>query len=66
MKESIYRAGRTFFQTAVGYLAVNVALIDFTSEKQTLKSLLIGLLISSVSAGISAVMNVKKEDNNDI
>lgn len=66
MKESIYRASRTFFQTAFGYLAVNLALVDFTSEKQTLKTILIGLLISSVSAGASAVMNVKKEDENEV
>lgn len=62
MKESIYRATRTFLQTSIGYLAVNIALVDFTTEKQAMKSVLIGVLISSVSAGIAAVMNVKKEE----
>lgn len=65
MKECIYRAIRTFFQTAIGYLAVNIALIDFSNDKQAVKSLLIGLLISSVSAGLAGVMNIEKGDDSN-
>ena len=60
------RALRTFIQTAVGYRAVNIALVDFSATKTVLKSVLIGLGVSAVSAGLSAVMNLeKKEDCND-
>lgn len=65
MRESIYRALRTFIQTAVGYIAVNIALIDFTNDRETVKSLLIGLLISSISAGLSGVMNYKEDGFNE-
>ena len=59
-KNCVKRALRTFFQTAVGYLAVNVAVVDFSADKAALKSCLIGLGVSAVSAGISAVMNLKE------
>lgn len=61
-KNTIKRALRTFIQTALGYIAVNVAVIDFSAEKQLLKSALIGLGISAASAGISAVMNLEKKE----
>ena len=60
MKIWLKRALRTFFQTAVGYLAVNVAVVDFSADKAALKSCLVGLGVSAVSAGISAVMNLKE------
>ena len=55
------RALRTFVQTAIGYLAVNVAVVDFSADKAALKSCLVGLGVSAVSAGVSAVMNLKEE-----
>lgn len=61
MKSWIKRALRTFFQTAAGYISVNLALVDFTADKPVWKSCLIGISISAVSAGISAVMNFKEE-----
>ena len=60
-KNYVRRAIRTFFQTAIGYLAVNVAVVDFSADKAALKSCLVGLGVSAVSAGISAVMNLKEE-----
>ena len=39
--------------------------IDFSASKQVLKTALIGLGVSAVSAGIAAVMNLE-EKNNDI
>ena len=60
-KNCVKRALRTFFQTAIGYLAVNVAVVDFSADKAALKSCLVGLGVSAVSAGISAVMNLKEE-----
>lgn len=55
------RAYRTFFQTAIGYIAINIAMIDFSSSKDVLKNTLIGLGVSGIAAGISAVMNLKDE-----
>ena len=60
-KNCVRRALRTFLQTAIGYLAVNIAVVDFSADKAALKSCLIGLGVSAVSAGISAVMNLKEE-----
>lgn len=61
MKTWIKRALRTFFQTAVGYLSVNLMTVDFTAEKTVLEATFIGLGVSAVSAGLAAVMNYSKE-----
>ena len=55
-KTYVKRALRTFLQTAVGYIAVNIAAMDLT-----VKSAVIGLAVSAVSAGVAAVMNLKEE-----
>lgn len=60
-KNCVKRALRTFVQTAIGYLAVNIAVVDFSADKAALKSCLVGLGVSAVSAGISAVMNLKED-----
>ena len=60
-KNCVKRALRTFVQTAIGYLAVNIAVVDFSADKASLKSCLVGLGVSAVSAGVSAVMNLKDE-----
>ena len=54
-KNCVKRAVRTFLQTAVGYIAVNIAATDLT-----VKSAVIGLCVSAVSAGLAAVMNLKE------
>lgn len=61
-KNTIRRALRTFIQTALGYVAVNCAVIDFSAEKQVLKSAVVGLCVSAASAGISAVMNLEEKE----
>ena len=57
------RTFRTFIQTACGYAVTNITLvcngIDFTDGNAVL-DVLIGLAISSVSAGVAAVMNLKQ------
>lgn len=57
-KETLKRTKRTFFQTAVGYIAVNIVAVDFSGGKDVLKTTLIGLGVSGVAAGIAAVMNL--------
>ena len=57
----VKRTVRTFVQTAVGYIAVNLAAIDFTAEKSVLTTALLGLAVSAASAGLAAVMNYKKD-----
>lgn len=54
-KNCVKRAVRTFLQTAIGYIAVNIAATDLT-----VKSAVIGLAVSAVSAGLAAVMNLKE------
>ena len=61
-KETLRRAGRTFVQAAVSYIAVNIAIIDFNAAEDVLKSALIGLAVSAMSAGIAAVMNLEKPE----
>lgn len=59
-KETIERAARTFLQTALGYIVVNIVFVDFTGDKDVIKSALTGLCVSACSAGIAAVMNLEK------
>ena len=63
-KETARRALRTLIQSALAYIAVNIAVIDFT-EKDAAKSALIGLVVSAVAAGIAAVMNLEKTEDED-
>lgn len=56
MKLWIKRALRTFAQTALGYIAVNIAATDIS-----VRSAVTGLAVSAVAAGLAAVMNLKEE-----
>lgn len=56
MKNWIKRALRTFLQAAVGYACVALPAIDWQDEG-ALRSTLVGLGVSALAAGISAVMN---------
>ena len=58
-KNTIYRAFRTFIQSSLAYIIVNATLIDFSSSNDALKSALIGLLLSSIAAGLTAIMNLE-------
>ena len=64
-KETAKKMFRTFIQTIVGYIAVNLAIVDFTADKEVIKSALIGLAISAVSAGMAAIMNLQKAENGE-
>lgn len=64
-KECFNRAIRTFLQSALAYLTVNIVLIDFNAEKDVIKTALIGLAISTLAAGISAVMNLETKGGCD-
>lgn len=64
MKETLKRALRTFVQAAVGYFATNIALYvgtDF-SDMSVVKTVLVGLGVSSIAAGLAAVMNLPKKE----
>lgn len=61
-KTTLKRAGRTFIQSALAYITVNVMYINFTDDKVSVKSAITGLLVAAVSAGISAVMNLEKKE----
>ena len=58
-KNCLKRALRTFLQTALGYILANLALFltgtDFANAEMW-KSAVCGLLVSSVSAGLSATL----------
>ena len=60
-KETARRAARTFFQAFVSYITVNVVVIDFTADGDVIKSAVIGLGVSAVAAGLSALMNLEKD-----
>lgn len=63
-KNCLKRAFQTFLQTALGYIIANFAFFitgtDF-ANKEMWKNAVCGLLVSSVSAGLSAVMNLEKK-----
>lgn len=58
-KETLRRAGRTFLQTAIAYLAANLCVIDFTASKDVIYSALFGLAVSAAAAGLAAIMNME-------
>lgn len=57
MRNWIKRAVRTFVQTAFGYIAVNIVAVDWSADRSVVKTAVIGLGISAMAAGLSAVMN---------
>ena len=61
-KTTLKSAARTFIQSALAYITVNVVYINFTDDKVSVKSAVTGLVVAAVSAGISAVMNLEKKD----
>lgn len=62
MKNWLRRALRTALQTAVGYVAVAMPAIDWSADKAVLKSVLTGIGVSAVAAGLAAAMNLEEED----
>lgn len=66
VREMIYRAVRTFFQAAVGYLAANVALIKW-DDAGVAKTTALTVITAAVACGLAALMNmpVGKGDGND-
>lgn len=60
-KEWLYRAVRTFVQAFLGSVVVIAPTIDYSSSDEVLKGALITLLISAISSGVSAVMNMNKK-----
>jgi len=62
-KETLKRAGRTFLQTAVAYIAANICIVDFSAGKEVLFSALFGLIVSAAAAGLAAVMNLEKVES---
>jgi hypothetical protein len=61
-KESLRRAFRTFLQTAIAYIAVNISVVDFTAGNDVVKSALMGLIVSAIAAGIAAIMNMEPKE----
>lgn len=55
------RAGKTFVEAVLSYLIINIDVM-FSAEKSTAKTIIGGVIMSSIAAGISAVWNLKKHD----
>lgn len=68
MKEWLYRALRTFGQAMLGYLAANllatVTQVD-VSDRTSLANTLLGLFAAAVAAGLAAVMNRGKKEEEE-
>ena len=60
-KNTMKRALRTFVQAVIAYLAVHLSMVDFSNGKEAVKTALLGLAVSSLAAGLSAVMNLEKK-----
>ena len=59
-KESLRRALRTFLQAFFGYFVMSAEHIDFSTPKETLYTMLVGIGVSGLAAGLSAVMNMEE------
>ena len=64
-KETFRRAVRTFLQAFLGYIVVNLAMVDFTTFDEAFKSAMIGLLVGALSAGLSAIMNLEHKNGTE-
>ena len=66
-KETLKRALRTFIQAAIAYIVAHLAIIDFTDTEEVIKRALVGVIVSAIAAGIAAIMNIEKveEDKSD-
>lgn len=62
-KETFRRALRTFLQAFLGYIVVNLAMVDFTTFDEAFKSAIVGLLVGALSAGLSALMNLEHKND---
>ena len=59
VKEMLWRAARTFIQAFIAYVAANmVAMLSGITEPEVFKQAVLGLIISAVSAGLAALMNL--------
>ena len=61
-KNTAKRALRTFIQAFISFILVNYTMIDVTGDRSAIKQAVIGLLISAVAAGLSAVMNLEGKE----
>ena len=59
-KETLKRTLRTFLQAALSYLLVSLSAVDLSEDGQALKSLLLGMAVSSLAAGFAAIMNLEE------
>lgn len=57
------KAFRTFLQAFMGSVVVIAPTIDFNASDEILKGSIMTLIISSLSAGISAIMNLGKMES---
>lgn len=57
------KAFRTFLQAFIGSVVAIAPTIDFTASSEILKGSIMTLIISSISAGISALMNIHKMES---
>ena len=58
-KETLRRALRTFAQAAIGYIAANIALIEW-NDSSAWKAGVTTLITAAVACGIAALMNLPK------
>lgn len=65
-KNTLIRTVRTFLQAALSYMLVNLAAADFTENESSIRTVVLGLIISSVAAGLAAVMNLEKGDTLEV
>lgn len=64
---TVKKAARTFLQTAIAYCATMIgdyAIYGYDAENQN--GVIIGLIISAISAGVAAVMNLDFEDYQEV
>ena len=64
-EQTLNRAVRTFIQAALSYMLVNIAAAGFGDSDVNMKSALVGLIVASIAAGLSAVMNLEKPEGGE-
>lgn len=57
---------KTFIQTLLGYIVVNIAIVDFTNEKEVVLNSILGIIIGAVASGLCALMNLENNKEMEI
>lgn len=65
-KQTLIKSFKTFLQAAIAYVCVNISSFNYEEQEGARKAALMTFAVSSVAAGICAVMNIETKESEEI